>query len=251
MKNLKRSIKYLAVFSEPPSDDGVPRTLSMGGDGVESEGLESLRKRRNKEDGTGRGKGRPGGLRRNRNPLDCPSDGPGRSKGKGRGKGEFRQAQKSQLQEFINTITQALKVGFEIDQYEKTTLDMDTMNEVQRALDHLKAAEKTLRGLGNYEREYKKEAQLKEYDTPAGYEIKQYSWDDVYTNPPKWEETPFDLSLVQEFGYEEDQDLTSVGELIESWDGNAAGSIIITDIERGLDETPNPLGPFTIIKEKF
>ncbi|HUU89172.1 MAG TPA: hypothetical protein VMX17_15670 [Candidatus Glassbacteria bacterium] len=85
MKNLKRSLKYLAVFNEPLSDDNVPRTLSSG-DGVESEDLESLRKRRDKENGTGRGKTRPGGLRRNRNPLDCPFGGPDKGKGMGRGR---------------------------------------------------------------------------------------------------------------------------------------------------------------------
>jgi len=159
MKNLKRSLKYLAVFSEPLSDDTVPRTLSSG-DGVESEELGSLRKRRDKENGTGRGKGRPDGLRRNRNPLDCPSDGPGKGKGRGRDMGRSRQAQiDNKLSEFVSLVSQAVKVGLEIE---------EPNYEVQLALGDLLSAERVLTGLG-------REAQLQEYNTPLGYDIKQYS----------------------------------------------------------------------------
>jgi len=42
------------------------------------------------EDGTGRGKGRPSGLRRNKNTEECPVGGPGKGDGEGRGRGKFR-----------------------------------------------------------------------------------------------------------------------------------------------------------------
>ena len=41
-------------------------------------------------DGTGRGKGRPGGLRRNRNTGGCTRGGPGYGLGGGRGRGKGR-----------------------------------------------------------------------------------------------------------------------------------------------------------------
>jgi hypothetical protein len=50
LKNLKRALRYLAVWSEPPSDDGVPRTLSYADDGAESESRKRTRKRRKKKD---------------------------------------------------------------------------------------------------------------------------------------------------------------------------------------------------------
>jgi len=52
MKHLKRTLKYLAVWSEPPSDDGVPRTLSYAEEGAESESRERARKRRKNKDKT-------------------------------------------------------------------------------------------------------------------------------------------------------------------------------------------------------
>ena len=42
-----------------------------------------------------RGKGRPGGLRRNRNTEPCTEDGPGKSKGRGKGKGKNRKSKKT------------------------------------------------------------------------------------------------------------------------------------------------------------
>lgn len=71
MKHLNRTLKYLAVFSEPvvPEDDmGPAHSLSYAEEGAESEARERARKRRTKEDGTGRGKGLPDARRRNRNP---------------------------------------------------------------------------------------------------------------------------------------------------------------------------------------
>jgi len=43
-----------------------------------------------KKDGSGKGVGRPGGGRRNKNTGKCPSGGPGGGKGGGRGKGKNR-----------------------------------------------------------------------------------------------------------------------------------------------------------------
>lgn len=40
--------------------------------------------------GAGKGKGMPGGGRRNKNVETCPTGGPGKAKGKGRGKGAGR-----------------------------------------------------------------------------------------------------------------------------------------------------------------
>lgn len=44
--------------------------------------------RRNRRDGSGRGIGRKGGLRRNRNMKSCPIGGPGYGRGGGRGQGK-------------------------------------------------------------------------------------------------------------------------------------------------------------------
>lgn len=55
MKNLKRALKYLAVFSEPvvPEDDmGPARSLSYAEEGIEPESRERVRKRRKRRDKT-------------------------------------------------------------------------------------------------------------------------------------------------------------------------------------------------------
>lgn len=54
----------------------------------------NLKKRRNvmsgNKDGSGKGKGRPGGGRRNKNDKPCKKGGPGYGKGGGRGGGKGR-----------------------------------------------------------------------------------------------------------------------------------------------------------------
>lgn len=55
MRNLKRTLKYLAVFSEPaiPADDmGPARSLSYAEEGAESEARERARKRQKRRDRT-------------------------------------------------------------------------------------------------------------------------------------------------------------------------------------------------------
>ena len=69
-KNLKRALRYLAVWDEPaiPEQDiGPARTLSWAGEDVESESRERLRKRRTRQDGVGRDKEIPNRLRRRKN----------------------------------------------------------------------------------------------------------------------------------------------------------------------------------------
>ncbi len=51
---------------------------------------EDDRARPTRQDGKGRGKGMPGGLRRNKNKEKCPEGGPGYGRGKGRGRGRNR-----------------------------------------------------------------------------------------------------------------------------------------------------------------
>lgn len=53
----------------------------------------------------------------------------------------------SKLADLQDLVSEAVKVAMEIDQYEKTTMDMGTMNEVQLALADLLSAEKVLRGI--------------------------------------------------------------------------------------------------------
>jgi hypothetical protein len=74
-----------ALITEPPEGTGQYRA-PVNPD-YDTEPKPIRRKRGPLEDGSGKGKGRPGGLRRNKNVEECPVGGPGEGKGQGQGNG--------------------------------------------------------------------------------------------------------------------------------------------------------------------
>jgi hypothetical protein len=85
--NIDKLIKE-SLWTEPP--EGTGQFTPPPPDADYRTEPRSRRRRGPREDGSGKGKGRPGGLRRRKNIEECPIGGPGEGKGEGRGKGRFR-----------------------------------------------------------------------------------------------------------------------------------------------------------------